>query len=340
MRIVSRLALRASSVGRALALLLLLGHWSYAAAYDPVLDPLRDIVARTVTRFVTKSLQGSVEVGALRGSLLSSPVLHNITLRDKQGTVVGQVAELRLVYDLKTLLKKRLEVQMVEIVRPQVTLVQEPDGSFNITNLLSPAQPTTSEGGLPFALVIDSLHIRDGQLALRLPTLPGVQSLEGIQARLSAQMDQEGLRAQVQQCTAQASPAAVQIRTLQGALQKLKGMVQIDHLRVQTEQTTIMTNGVLPNGTQETRVTLQMQPLDLTEIGRLMHNTALQGQVDLDLQAEGPPEALQVRSQLSAATGRVTLQSQINIAATPLRYDGTLEITNLNVAALMAQDTR
>jgi len=323
MRTVSRLALRTGSVGRALALLLLLGHWSYAAAYDPVLDPLRDIVARTVTRFVTKSLQGSVEVGALRGSLLSSPVLQNITLRDKQGTVVGQVAELRLVYDLKTLLKKRLEVQIVEIVRPQVTLVQEPDGSFNITNLLSPDQPTTSEGGLPFALVIDNLHIRDGQLALRLPTLPGVQSLEDIQARLSAQIDQEGLRAQVQQCTAHASPAAVQIRTLQGALQKLKGMVQIDHLRVQTEQTTIMANGVLPNGTQETRVTLQMQPLDLTEIGRLMHNTALQGQVDLDLQAEGPPEALQVRSQLSAATGRVTLQSQINMAATPLRYDGT-----------------
>src|SRR6266581_2515427 len=191
MRIVSRLALRTGSVGCALALLLLLGHWSYAAAYDPVLDPLRDIVARTVTRFVTKSLQGSVEVGALRGSLLSSAVLQNITLRDKQGTVVGQIAELRLVYDLKTLLKKRLEVQTVEIVQPQVTLVQEPDGSFNITNLLSPDQPTTSEGGLPFALVIDNLHIRDGQLALRLPSLPGVQSLEGIQARLSAQMDQE-----------------------------------------------------------------------------------------------------------------------------------------------------
>src|SRR5262249_17793255 len=234
------------------------------------------------------------------------------------------------------------EIQTVEIVRPQVTLVQEPDGSFNITNLLSPVQPTSPEtpSEMPFALVIDDLHIRDGQLALRLPTLPGVQSLEGIQVRLSAQMDQEGLRAQVQQCTAHASPAAVQIRTLQGALQKLKGTVQIDHLRVQTEQTTIMANGVLPNGTQETHVTLQMQPLDLTEIGRLVHNTTLQGQVALDLQAGGPPEALQVRSQLSAATGRVTLQSQINMAATPLRYDGTVEITNLNLAEFKAQDTR
>src|SRR5262245_51165386 len=115
MRRVSRLAIPTGSVGRMLALLLLLGHWSYAAAYDPVLDPLRDMMARTITRFATRSLQGSVEVGALRGSLLSSPVLQNITLRDQQGTVVGQVAELRLVYDLKTLLKKRLEIQRAEI---------------------------------------------------------------------------------------------------------------------------------------------------------------------------------------------------------------------------------
>src|SRR5262252_261181 len=166
MHTASQRTLRPSSVGYAPALVLLLGYWSYAAAYDPVLDPLRDFLVRHVTRFVTKSLQGSVEVGALRGSLLGSPVLQNITLRDKQGTVVAQIAELRLVYDLKALLKKRLDVQLAEIVRPQVTLIQEPDGSFNITNLLSPAQPSTAEGGLALALAIDNLQIRDGQVVL------------------------------------------------------------------------------------------------------------------------------------------------------------------------------
>ena len=81
MRTVSRLTLRIGGVGYALALLLMLGHWSYAAASDPLLDPLRDIAVRTITRFVTKSLPGSLEVGALRGSLFSAPVLQNVTLR-------------------------------------------------------------------------------------------------------------------------------------------------------------------------------------------------------------------------------------------------------------------
>ena len=47
---------------------------------------------------------------ALRGSLLGSMVLQNIMLRDEQGTVAGQITELRLVYDPKALLHKCLHI--------------------------------------------------------------------------------------------------------------------------------------------------------------------------------------------------------------------------------------
>jgi hypothetical protein len=46
---------------------------------------------------VTRSFRGTLEWGALRGALLGSLVLQQITLRDEQGTVVGQIDELRLV---------------------------------------------------------------------------------------------------------------------------------------------------------------------------------------------------------------------------------------------------
>src|SRR4030095_1412656 len=137
---VHRVLQRTRSVQFALILLILMGSWGQAAAFDPVLDPLRDRLVRTVSRFVTKSFKGELEVGGLRGSLLGSPVLQNITLRDKHGTVVGRIAELRLVYDLKALLHKRLQIQMIEVVQLQLILAQEPDGSLNILHLLSSAQ--------------------------------------------------------------------------------------------------------------------------------------------------------------------------------------------------------
>ena len=217
---VRRVLRRARSVQCAFVLLMLMGSWSHVAAFDPVLDPLRDRLARTVGRFVTRSFKGELEIGGLRGSLLGSPVLQNITLRDKHGTVVGRIAELRLVYDLTALLHKRLQIQTIEVVQLQLTLAQEPDGSLNILDLLSSAQPTqpaATESSL--ALEVDSLRIRDGELTLQLPALPGAQKLERLQVHLSAHQDKEKLRLQVQQLTAHASPANLEIHALQGALQ-------------------------------------------------------------------------------------------------------------------------
>ena len=335
---VRRVLRRARSVQYALVLLMLMGAWSHAAAFDPVLDPLRDRLARTVSRFATRSFKGELEVGGLRGSLLGSPVLQNVTLRDKQGTVVGRIAELRLVYDLKALLRQRLQIQTIEVVGLQLTLAQEPDGSLNVLDLLSsaqPAKPAAAESSL--ALDVDSLYIRDGELTLQLPALPGAHKLERLQARLSAHRDKEKLRLQVQQLTAHASPANVEIRALQGALQKLGRVVQLDDVRLQTDQATLVANGVLPGGAQDASLALHAQSQDLTEIGRLVRNDVLQGPADLVLRAAGPPEAVELHAQLSSTSGRMALQGHLNAAATPPQYNGTLDVANLNLAALRQQ---
>ena len=326
------------SVQCALVLLMLMSSWSHAAAFDPVLDPLRDRLARTVSRFVTRSFKGELEVGGLRGSLLGSPVLQNITLRDKHGNVIGRIAELRLVYDLKALLHQRLQIQTAEVVQLQLTLAQEPDGSLNILDLLSssqPTQPAATESS--FALEIESLHIRDGELTLQLPALPGAQKIERLQAHLSVQQDKEKLRLQVQQLTAHTSPANLEIHALQGALQKLGNVMQLDDVRLQTDQATLVANGVLPGGAQDASLTLHAQSQDVTEIGRLVQNDVLQGPADLVLQAAGPPEAVEIHSQLSSASGHIALQGHLNTAATPPQYSGTLDVAKLNLAALRQQ---
>jgi autotransporter translocation and assembly factor TamB len=315
-----------------------MGSWSHAIAFDPVLDPLRDRLARTVSRFVTRSFKGALEVGGLRGSLLGSPVLRNITLRDEHGTVIGRIAELRLVYDPIALLHKRLKIQTVEVVQLQLTLAQEPDGSLNILHLLSSAQPAKPAAtGSSFALEIESLHIRDGELTLQLPALPGAQKVERLQAHLSAQQDKEKLRLQVQQLTAHTSPANLEIHTLQGAWQNLGNVMQLDDVRVQTDQSMLVANGVLPGGAQDASLTLHAQSQDLTEIGRLMQNDVLQGPADVVLKAEGPPEAVEIHSQLSSTSGHIAMQGHLNAAARPPQYSGTLDVTNLNLEALRQQ---
>jgi autotransporter translocation and assembly factor TamB len=324
--------------------LLLLALLVYSGVADPILNPLRDYVVKTAVKLASKSLNGSLEVGAVQGSLFRAPVLQNIVLRDSQGAVIGHIDELRLAYRLISLIKGRLPVE-VDIVRPQLTVVQEPDGRLNFSHVLPqperPAEPKKPAAGfgLPITVVVEHVQIQDGHIALRLPSLPGVQDVEGLQMRLSAQLNRQGLRAQLQQLVAHTAPADVDLKTLQGTFQALSGVTQIDDLRLQMGHTVLTAAGILPGSPQPASFGLQVQPLDLTEIGRLVGNDALQDQLHVTLTAEGPPEALVVHSQLNAARGKVELQGEVNTVATPQRYRGALDITHFDLTALLQRAT-
>src|SRR5712691_13388663 len=112
----------------------LLGLCAYGAR-----DLVRDALGRTASAWLSRRLNGTLEIGALRGSLFASLVLRDVVLRDRAGLEVAHLDEVRLRYDLTTLLTKRLVVQHVHVVHPQATLVQDPGGQWNLSRILSPA---------------------------------------------------------------------------------------------------------------------------------------------------------------------------------------------------------
>jgi autotransporter translocation and assembly factor TamB len=298
-------------------------------------DPLRDALVRHISTRVSKLLNGSLDIGHLRGSLVTSLVLQDVVLRDYQQNIVAQLDEVRLVYDLLTLLKGQVTLYAVDIVRPRLTLIEQPDGTWNISNIVpSPDAAATSQGGFPLAVVLAHVHLRDGDIALRTASLPGVQRVEALQVRLFGQMDRGGVRLQLQQLTAHVAPAQVDIRTLHGAVQGWPGDLRIDDLRFETATTVITVDGIVPGGKRPGTLAVHMQPFDVGEIGRLLHDDTLRGLVHLTLQAKGPRDAVQTQLYIRAEGGEVAFDSQMNLAATPPSYRGTLDIARLNLSTL------
>lgn len=303
-------------------------------------DPLRDTLVKVVSRQLSSSFDGSLQIGKLRGTLLTSLVLQDIVLRDQQG-VVAQVETVRLAYSLFAVLKRQVTVLRADIVRPRLSLTQAADGTWNVTRLFPPATPQqappdTAPGrrGFPFAVRLKRMQILDGEVALNTPVLPGVRRIEGLHLQLAGRLGQDGLQVALQRLTARALPAEVEVQT-QGTLRGWAGGLHVDDLRLQTAQTLVTLSGALPGGDRVASLALQLQPLDLTEIGRLLQDDAVQGQVRMTLKATGPPEALAVDAQLRTADGRVDLQSQVNLSAVPLRYRATLDVAHLNLAAFV-----
>ncbi len=79
-------------------------------------DPLRDTLVRAVSSRLSASFGGSLQIGKLRGTLLTSLVLQDIVLRDQKG-VVAQVETVRLTYSLFALLKRQVTVFRADIVQ-------------------------------------------------------------------------------------------------------------------------------------------------------------------------------------------------------------------------------
>lgn len=316
----------------------LLGLCAYVAR-----DPVRDMLGRMASAWLSHSLNGTLEIGALRGSLCASLVLRDVVLRDPAGMEVVHLDEVRFRYDLTTLLTKRLTVHSVHFVHPRATLVQDPAGQWNLSRVLSspadhpPAPERVAGAGLPIALVIADVQIHDGHIALRSAALPGVQHLTGLQAHLQGQVDSRAFRFQVHQLSVRATPADVVLQTAQGTLEGDATTVRLTDLRLQTAQTLLTADGTLPGGSQPASFALQLQPFDMTELGRLLQREDMAGPVHLTLTAQGPPEALAVHGQLSVEGGHLDLHGQLNTRATPWRYRSSLELANVNLATLLHQ---
>jgi autotransporter translocation and assembly factor TamB len=314
----------------------LLGLCAYLAR-----DPVRDVLGRLASAWLSRRLNGTLEIGTLRGSLLSSLVLRDVILRDRAGLEVAHLDEVRCGYDLTTLLTRRLVVQYIHLVHPQATLVQDPQGQWNLSHVLAPASPAApppaAGGGLPIALVVEHLQLQDGHVALHTAALPGVQHLTGLQAHLRGQVDGRAFRFQVQQLSVRATPAEVLLQSAQGTLEGNAATIRLTDLRLQTAQTLVTADGMLPGGSQPASLALQLQPFEMAELGRLLQREDMAGPVHLTLTAQGHPEALAVRGQLNIEGSRLDLHGQLNTSATPWRYSTRLELTHMNLAALLHQ---
>src|SRR5262245_33590315 len=329
-------------IGGSVALLIALLVYGFLAGLFP--QSVRDAAVQAVVRYVSTSLPGTLEVGTVRGSFLSGPVIQNIVLKDTHGAIIGQIDAVRLSYDLLALMRLRLLVHEVDIIAPRLTIIQEQDGVLNISRAFAPAQPRSpakpsSSSGPPFGIVVEDVRLRHGQITLGMSALPGVQQVQGVQVRLQAQLDQQGMQARLQEFTASTIPAQVDLHTLQGAFQNAGGVMRVDGLRLEMGHTVLTADGVLPNAQQAANFELQIDPLDLAEIGRLLQNDALHSGLRLRMQAEGPPEAPVASAQLSPIGAgdveTVALRGEANILAMPLSYRAQVDINHLDVTAFL-----
>ena len=133
---------------------------------------LTDEKIRTlITEVAEKSLNRKVMIGDIRVSLFKGIVVKDFEIRERDSEQSFiRTKDFILKYQLIPLLAKRLVIDTLSVVEPEVHLKKKPDGSYNFSDITKtgehPDQKDRKEvlSGLPVDLNVKSITIKDAKI--------------------------------------------------------------------------------------------------------------------------------------------------------------------------------
>src|SRR5436189_2361321 len=134
----------------------------------------RTLLARVASSVVRSGVAGSIEVGEVRGSLLTGVVLTDVRLLDPDSTLVAWLPRAELGYNPLDFAAGRVVFMEVRLERPNFNIVQHASGRTNFDELLRLGKKDTVKveplgpAGPRSLILLRNVQIVDGSLTLRL----------------------------------------------------------------------------------------------------------------------------------------------------------------------------
>ena len=308
----------------------------------PLIQPVRTLLVSVAAGMVSRSLHGTLEIDRVEGSFLNAPVARGISLKDAQGKQLVYLDTLSLRYRFADLVQGRLQIQELIIRRPQLWLAWNEQGHFNLTDVFSPASTdykvVAAEVDARTSVVLEHVVVRDGSIDLVFPSLPGARNIDALSLDLSGELGENGLKLELQHGTAQVKPAGVTVETLQGALSIAAERVQFGTWLLKSDASEISLNGEIPGGSHPASLQLDLAPLDVGEIGRMLGEEALQGEIRGSVQAEGLADALELDGRFSTGVSEILISGVRKTQGSVPNYQGTVQLAKLDLSELVARD--
>ncbi|HET6361008.1 MAG TPA: translocation/assembly module TamB domain-containing protein [Gemmatimonadota bacterium] len=108
------------------------------------------------------AVHGTVRVGRVRGSILTGITLDDLVIEDEDGVPFLRAGTVRASYRIAPLLDKRIAVDRVELVRPEIRLIRGPDERWNFQRIFAREPSPPGPPGWGSWLRIGTIEIEDG----------------------------------------------------------------------------------------------------------------------------------------------------------------------------------
>ena len=296
--------------------------------------------------YLNDAFRGTISIGKTEGSVIGSLTLHDVVLRYDDTDVVA-IPRLTVGYDLRQLLRRRVQVTKLEAVQPVVRLAQDAAGHWNLLDAFTPVtaedetpRPAQKEKGW-FDIVLDPVIIQGARVAV-VPAGQGMQPYTFTDTDLELRVDSvaAGVNAQVRHLTAQVAGPSLPPTQINGTLAyhgtTTPATVQITTLAANTSQSHLRLTGTISNlTTMQTQATLVLTKLAPVDIAHVLPDWPVQEQISGTVQLNGPFTDLHTQIALAAAGATITGTMQANLSQPQPRYQGTVTIAGFDTQQLL-----
>ena len=212
----------------------------------------RALLAAAARTAFHRIVAGRVEVGDMRGSLLTGLVVSDVQIYDPDSTLVARLPHAELDYNPLDFVAGRIVLSGVTLERPYINLVQHKNGKLNLAELLRLGGPPS--GRPPALVLLRNLRIEDGTVMLRLQDRPSpddssheiedagsdgrrrVRRFEHLSARIAAlrlsSPREKGIQADIGALAVTAGDPSLRVTELQGRIRVAGDSLEADLRRV------------------------------------------------------------------------------------------------------------
>lgn len=302
---------------------------------------VHNIVRSQIIQASNEMLNGQLQIGAVKGDLWKEIFLVNVSLTTPDTVLSADALSAR--YHLLSYFNSTFEIEQIQIDRPAVSVVQHPDGTVNLQNLIKESAETEQDtSSSPFYFNIDRFALTGGMVKGRIHSL-GVDSTIAIDDLLvegGFGYRADGYDLKVRELSFQVEQTRLPPVNVRSAVLATEQQVTMERLVVGTGRSVLESTAKINTADSTTSLSFTANPLSWQDLSTYLEPSPLQQNLQIDLEVKGTLRDFDVG--ISAEADGL---QKLNLE-TAFHWDESLElnraqltIDELDLSTLMADST-
>jgi autotransporter translocation and assembly factor TamB len=289
-------------------------------------------IARTAEKIAGKSINGKLEIGSLKGNILSAFSLNGILLTLGQDTIM-KCDTIEIGYSPASLLKKRIDIRNILISNLNLNLEQNHDSVWNFMQLLKTDEEKDTVQG-EFNMTVNLMNISlTGMTATISPAEKNqfIPEFLSSDLNMSAFISGDTIKVRLNDFRLLTRAPEFEVKKLSGTFSKTGELIGWKDVLLQLNRTLATTKGNFSmDGNGSANIRLNFSPLSIDELLVFLPGVELHGSPEISVSLEGDAADYSFNANLKEKDQALNIDGSLKDYKNNPGYSALMKVENLD----------